>query len=183
MHYRVTLAPLLMWSTILTIAKIKFLNKYYTAIYLLICIFIVQYMLHLPLSYLGKNWFWYEQPAVKNINALIHYLPPNASVVSQNNITPHIDHRNEIFTLWPEQKIFTKNSPCKQKVCNWLMWKSTTPRYLIVDTSSNWDIRHFLANRSDFIDGLRNLEKEGYIKKDKQIDNAVIYTILKKNTQ
>ena len=183
MHYRVTLAPLMAWSTILTIARYTSFNKYYTAIYLLLCLIIFQYTFHLPLSYLSKNWFWHEQPAVKNINAVIHYLPSDASVVSQNNITPHISHRNEIFTLWPEKKKFEKNSPCNQKKCNWLMWKSTTPRYLIVDTSPNWDIRHFLDDRNEYIDALKNLEKAGYIKKNKQIGNAVLYTILKTNNQ
>ncbi|MGI8420270.1 MAG: DUF2079 domain-containing protein [Candidatus Levyibacteriota bacterium] len=183
MHYRVTLAPLITWSTVLAISEIKRLNRNYTALYLLVSLFAVQYFLHLPLSYLTKNWFWNESSAVKNINTLLPYLPPDASVVAQNNITPHLSHRTEIFTLWPEQKKFDKKSPCRHKKCNWLMWKSTSPRYLIVDTSPNWDIRHFLANRPDFIDAIDNLLKEGYIKKDKQIGNATLYTILKRNTQ
>ena len=181
MHYRVTLGPLLTWSTILAISQFKILNKTYTAIYLLICALFLQYWLHLPLSYLSKQWFWQEQPAVKNINEISKFLPHDASVVSQNNITPHLSHRNEIFTLWPEKKTFKTNSPCKQTTCNWLTWRSTMPQYLIVDTSANWDIRHFLANGDDYRDGLKNLEKAGYIKKDKQIGNAAIYTILKKD--
>jgi len=177
MHYRVTLAPLLLWSTIFAIARFKWLNKSYIGVYLIVLLLFFQYSLHLPLSYLTKGWFWQQQPAVKNINKLITSLPPNASVVSQNNITPHLTHRHEIFTLWPDRKNFKTNSPCDKKSCNWLTWRAGQPQLLIVDTSSNWDIRHFLADRNQYIDGLTNMEKAGVIKKKEEIGNAVIYKI------
>jgi hypothetical protein len=104
--------------------------------------------------------------------------PPHASVVSQNNITPHLSHRKDIFTLWPGKKTFIKDSPCGQKICNWLTWYGRQS-YLIVDTSPNWDIRHYLANREDYIDGLKNVEKAGVIKRYKQIGSTILYKIQK----
>jgi uncharacterized membrane protein len=177
MHYRVTLGALMEWSTILTIAKLKFFNKWYTSLYLFILILVFQLTLHLPLSYLTKHWFWHEQSAVVNINKLITYLPPNASVVSQNNITPHLTHRNNIFTLWPDIRRFKEDSPCGEKICNWLSWRGGKPAYIIVDTSNMWDIRHFLADRKTFINALTNMQNYGEISIDKQIGNAVIYKI------
>jgi len=182
LHYRVDLTPLLVFATILTIDKwknkLKWLNSTYFAIYIIICACAVQYMLHLPLSYLTKQWFWDQSPEVANINALISYLPPNASVASQDNITPHLSHRRAIFTLWPQQQKFTKNSPCGEKVCDWFSWGGE-PEYLIVDTSNEWDIRHFLGDRKGFIRGLKNLEKAGYIKKIKQKGHARLFYVLK----
>jgi uncharacterized membrane protein len=67
LHYRVEIAPLLVFATIFTIAKFKILNTKYTAFYLLFCYILVQYTLHLPLSYLVKPWFWTEPASVKNI--------------------------------------------------------------------------------------------------------------------
>lgn len=178
-HYRVTLDPLFIWATIITIGTFKFLNKKYIAVYLLICTFYVQYALHLPLSYLTKQWFWTEPAAAKNIdNLIVNYLPTNASVASQNNITPHISHRDKIYTLYPTKKEFRSNSPCGKTLCNWLDWFGS-PTYIIVDTSGNWDIRHLLADRSVYLEALSNIEKAKIVVKYKQIGDAVLYKVLK----
>lgn len=176
-QYRVTLTPFLAWGTIMTISRFRMLNKWYIALYLLICTMLVQYILHQPLSYLTKSWFWTESPAVSNINTLIREdLPKTASVVSQNNITPHISHRDKIYTLYPEKKIFPKNSPCGLQICNWFGWYGT-PEYLIVDTSSEWDARHLLTDRPLFLDGLKNLEKTHVISLYKQTGDATLYKV------
>lgn len=176
-QYRIGLVPLLSWATIATIARFKWLNTKYTAIYLIGCVFAVQYLLHLPLSYLSKQTFWHEPTAVKNINELINYIPSEAALVAQNNITPHVSHRKFIFTLYPEKKTFTENSPCGEQLCDWFRWAGN-PTYLIVDTSDAWDIRHLLANREEYSKGLNNMEKAGMIKKQKQKGNTVLYTII-----
>jgi len=176
MHYRVTLSILLIWPTILAISKFRFLNKKILALYILFFAVWLTYLLHAPLTYLTKKWFWTEPAAVKNINNILRYLPVSAPVVSQNNITPHISERYSIFTLWPEKKTFVINSPCGKHTCDWFRWAGK-PEYLIVDTSSDWDIRHFLANRPDFVAGLKNMETAGVIKKYKEEGNSVLYKI------
>ncbi len=180
MHYRITLAPLLAWATILTVSKYKILNHTYVALYLIVCTCLVQYTLHLPLSYLSKQWFWQEPKSVKSIQEIItNYLPQNASVTAQNNIVPHISHRDKIYSLYPTKKHFETDSPCGKKDCNWMTWYGT-PEFLLVDTSSDWDIRHLLANHEDFIDGIKNLEKQKIIKKYKQINKTVLYKVSQK---
>lgn len=176
-QYRITLAPFLVWSSIVAIQKVTWLKKWYVALYLVICTLGVQYLLHLPLSYLTKQSFWSEPVAVKNINQIIEqYLPKNASVVSQNNITPHISQRDKIYTLYPEKLAFPSKSPCGQITCNWFRWYGS-PEYLIIDTSTKWDARHLLIDRPVYIDGLSNLEKAGVITKYKQIESAVLYKV------
>ncbi len=178
-QYRIVLSTLLSFAGIYAISRFSIFNKWYVGLYLIICALAVQYFLHLPLSYLTKQWFWQEPIAVHNINALIKdYLPVGSSVVSQNNITPHISERDKIYTLYPEKKSFTKNSPCDKNECNWFRWYDN-PEFLIVDTSLNWDIRHLLADRRVFLDGLNNMEKSGIIKKYKQIGSATLYKVVK----
>ncbi len=181
-HYRVTLAPLFAWSTITTIATFKIFNKKAVAVYLVVCAIAVQYSLHLPLSYLTKEWFWYENPAVKNINYIIrNYLPKDASVVSQNNITPHLSHRDKLYTLYPSKQTFEKNSPCGEHLCDWFTWHAN-PEYLIVDLSHNWDARHLLINNAPFKKGIENLEREGVIKLYKSQGNTKLYKVVKNET-
>jgi len=179
MHYRVSLAPLLILPTIIALSKFKKLNNKYVALYFLLAAIFFQYHLHLPLSYLTKQWFWTAPVSVTNINAATADLPANASVVSQNNITPHISQRDLVFTLYPSTKDFSKNSPCGQKTCDWFRWAGN-PEYLLVDTSANWDERSFLVNRERYIKGLQNLEKNGNIKKYTQHKDAYLYKIIKK---
>ena len=176
-QYRITLTPFLVWASIITIGKYKKLNNWYIAAYLIVFTMLVQYVLHLPLSYLTKQWFWTEPPAVKNINTVIqNYLPVDASVVSQDNITPHISQRDKIYTLYPEKRIFSKDSPCGQIQCNWFRWDEN-PKFLIVDTSSDWDARHLLTDRPLFLNGLKNLEKAKVVTKYKVVGSTILYTV------
>lgn len=168
-HYRATLTPFLFWGVILFLEKYKKINKNFVASYLLLCALFLQYHLHLPLSYLTKSWFWERPVAIGGINNLIaKHLPQNASVVSQNNITPHISHRDKIYTLYPTEKNGRQ----------WFYWYDN-PEYLIVDTSKNWDARHLLTDLEKYIEGLKNLERDGYVKLYQEIGNAKLYKIVK----
>ena len=178
MHYRIMLSPLMAWGTIITVGKYKFLNKRWIGIYLILCTMFIQYSLHLPLSYLSKQWFWNESKSVKTINKVISdYLPKDASVVAQNNIIPHISERHNIYELYPEKKDFNSNLICKEKLCDWFRWAGSA-KFLLVDTSSDWDSRHFLIDRGQYIKGLNNLEKEKIIKIYKKIGTTTLYKIL-----
>lgn len=181
-HYRVTLAPLFIWSTIVTIGTFRFLNNKYVASYLIFCALLLQYVLHLPLSYLSKEWFWQKPASETHINALIdNFLPPGASVVSQNNITPHISHRDKIYTLYYNLKDFPSNSPCANPKCDWFSWFSN-PEFLIVDTSNNWDARHLLIDRPLFLKALINMENAHVILLYKQVGTARLYKVLRSPT-
>jgi uncharacterized membrane protein len=178
-QYRVGLAPLFAFSTIWTLKRFSYRWQTILSLWLLLATFCMQYFLHLPLSYLSKQWFWAEPAAVKNINYVIgNILPDNASVVSQNNISPHISQRNEIYTLYPKDQTFSKNSPCGKETCSWLRWDGS-PEFLIVDTDSTWDARHFLIDRNDFLDGLLNLENEKVVEKYKQVGTTILYLVKK----
>lgn len=152
MHYRITLAFLLVWSSIIAISKYKWLNTIYLAIYVIVWALFFQYYLHSPLSYLTKSWFWQEPQSAQSIRQVIAHLGQGDSIVAQNNIVPHIAHRDMIFTLWPEIR------DGKQ----WFRWAGN-PSYLLVDTSTDWDIRHLLIDREDFLSGIKNMEEAEYI--------------------
>jgi uncharacterized membrane protein len=176
LHYRVTLAFLLAWPTIEVIRKYTKLNSRITASYLLLTALVCGYLLHSPLTYLSKKWFWNESETVSNINRVIKEIPRNSNIVAQNNIVPHISSRDNVFTLWPEKRKFENTEKCGEMVCHWFRW-SGSPEYLIVDTSNDWDIRHFLANREDYLKSIEVFEKNKYIEKEVSYGNAVLYRI------
>lgn len=178
-HYRVTLALLLIWPVIITLAKFKRLNNKFIAVYLILCALFLQYYLHLPLSYLGKSWFWKESASPKTTTLLLKSIPPEASLVTQVNILPHASHRNLEFLMWPSTKDFKTNSPCGQKNCLWFTWPGN-PEYMIVDISPEYDTRYWLTNKNEFIEGLKNLEKGEVIKLYQQSGDTIIYKVLKR---
>jgi hypothetical protein len=155
------------------------MNNKYLAIYIFLFASLATYMLHAPLTYLSKKWFWTQPSGVKNIQQAIKALPQDAYVVTQTNISPHISNRKFIITMWGEGKDFKDNSPCGEPSCKWFKWAGD-PKYLIVDTSMEWNIINLLANRGDFIAGLENMEKEGVIKKYKEFGSSTIYTVEKR---
>lgn len=176
MHYRSSVSPLLAWATITAISKHKKLNKWYTGIYILLCAAFFQYYLHLPLSYMTKEWFWTTPSSVGDIKHVLEKLPEDASVATQVNIAPHISHRDKIYTLWPTTRDFDSNSPCGQKNCKWFR-VGKTPEYIVVDTSNDWDVRHFLTSKEEFIETIKVLEKGNLIKEEFRSNNAVLYKV------
>jgi len=179
MHYRITLGVILAWGTVESISKYKVLQNKIIGLYIILMALFLQYYLHLPLSYLSKEWFWTEPSSVTNILSAISYLPESASVATQNNIAPHLTHRDEVLTIWPDLKEFSNDSPCGLPKCRWLFWKGT-PQYLLVDISKDWDIRHFLANREDFISGLNNIRTSGMIEPVNIIGDSQLYRVINK---
>lgn len=176
-HYRSTTALFLVWPTIEAISKYKILNRWYTGLYLLLCAAFFQYYLHLPLSYLTKKWFWTKSSSVSDINKVLERLPKDASVATQVNIAPHITHRDHIYTLWPSNREFAKNSPCGQKNCKWFRI-GKTPQYIVVDTSSEWDERHFLTTKDEFVERIEALKKANLIKAEFTSNNATLYKVI-----
>lgn len=179
LHYRGPLALFLAWPTIIAISKFKQLNKWPVALYLILCAFAIQYILHLPLSYLSKPWFWQAPSGISDIKAAIVQVHKDAPIATQVNITTQLAHRDQVYILWPEQKEFEENSPCNDRFCRWFKTGESV-RYVLVDTSSSWDARHFLENREDFIEAVSNLEKEKIIKPIFKQNNTTLYKVIGK---
>jgi len=175
-HYRSSQALFLAWSTVVAISKYKFLKKWYVGVYLIFFAAVVQYFLHLPLSYLSKSWLWQTPTQIYDVEKVIAELPENAAVVTQVNILPHVSHRDEVYTMFPESREFILNSPCGRKNCAWFRWGGK-PSYLLVDTSNIWDSRHLLTENPNFNEGINNLEKEKVIKLLKRSNTSKLYKI------
>lgn len=177
MHYRVMLSPLLAVAVINSLQKLKKINFKILSFWIIIFSLFMQYYLHLPLSYLSKSWFWTKPSGVDSINRVITNLD-HSSVVAQNNIVPHISQRDKIYFLYPEKIDKNAEEICGEKICDWFRWYGN-PKYLIVDFSKEWDLRHLLTDRNDFIKGINNLEKTKIIMLLRKDNNTSIYRVLK----
>jgi len=179
LHYRSSVGLLLVWPTIIAISKYKQLNNWKVGLYLVFCAMLLQYYLHLPLSYLTKKWFWNLPPETSNIYYILETTPKDAAIVTQNNIAPHLTHRDQIYTLFPSVRDFPKNSPCGVVGCRWFR-VGGDPKLLLVDIGPSWNILNLLGTREDFFDGIKNLEKNGNIVLINQKNSTKLYRVIKK---
>ena len=60
---------------------------------------LVNFSLHSPLKNLLKGQFWQEEPWMANTRVVLRQIPPDVSVAAQNNLLPHLSHRQKIYLL------------------------------------------------------------------------------------
>lgn len=175
LHYRSTLSLLLVWPTIMTLSKLKKYNVYLLSGYILFFALLSQYILHLPLSYLSKSWFW-QAPSHSNIESAIELIPPESGIATQVNILPHVSNRDIVYTLFPETMQTDDPDLCGRDTCYTLRFAGE-PEYILVDTSAEWNALHLLANNHEFVEGIKTLERLGKITPYKVIGTTVIYKV------
>ncbi|KKR78180.1 MAG: hypothetical protein UU23_C0002G0007 [Candidatus Curtissbacteria bacterium GW2011_GWA1_40_9] len=103
-HYSVELAVLLSVSTVYTAEIIlKKFNARYTKtvlfLFLFLCALISNIVLNAPLKNLAKADFWQEKNWMSDTRTILSLIPENASVAGQNNLLPHISHREQLYLL------------------------------------------------------------------------------------
>jgi hypothetical protein len=140
---------------------------------------IVQYLLHLPLSYLAKKWFWTAPASVESIHTMIEQIPQDSSIATQVNILPHVTHNTHVYTIFPDSIATNSASLCGKSTCHIIKWGGS-PQYLLIDLDPAWNTLHLLKNREDFIEALSVLEKKGEIKKISTINTTSLYEIKSK---
>lgn len=168
MHYRASLGPFLAWGAIEGLAFLKRKASLLPLTFLIVlpAIFF-QYYLHLPLNQLSKQYFWQEEDYMRNNNKLFSFIKKEDSVVAQNNLVPHLSHREEIYLLWPR----------KNEDQWWLFWAGK-PKYLIVDLHSNQAITHLLINSEvELKEAVENMEEEGILNLVESVGESRLYRI------
>ena len=106
LHYRVTLAPLLAYSSIYGVLNLtRFWKKYLSpnltfkvgGTLLFFCLLMLQYFLHLPLNSLAKKDFYRQKVGMEENKKLIKMVPSGVSVSTQNHLAPHLSGRKRLF--------------------------------------------------------------------------------------
>lgn len=181
MHHRAILGPILALGTL---NGMLFLQRRRVNIVLLSFVLVVaslglQYYLHFPLNKLTKPIYWQEEAWMEDNRRLIKEVPKEASVVSAQNLVPHLSHRKEIYLAWPRKidliNIVSEN-PCGEKTCWWFEFGGK-PEYLVLDLHPNQWITQLLESNENFESAVKNMEKAGKIELEKEINSAKLYRI------
>jgi uncharacterized membrane protein len=175
MHYRAILAPFLTLGTLQIYDKYPWMKRHAVKLSsaMLIVAIMLQFMFHFPLNLLSKKYYWQTEPWMNNINMIINDIPKNATVVTQQNIIPHISHREKIYLLWP--KFRQVNNYCSSP-CWWLDFNGK-PDLLLVDTRPNQWLTQILESNENYQSAIENMEKNGIIHLLKSTGDARLYKI------
>mgnify|MGYP001611050486 CR=1 FL=1 len=183
MHHRVILAPFLllgMLDALKLLNKIKPLNqKVFSqtiSLFLVLVALSLQYFFHFPLNKLSKPIYWREEPWMADNRGLFKSIPPEASVATQQSLAPHLSHRKEIYLVYPRQHDFD-NKPCGQISCWWLDFGGK-PEYLVVDLHPYQWLTQLLESNENFESAIKNMEKAGKIRLEKEVNDAKLYRII-----
>lgn len=104
-HYSAELAVLM---AVATIYGVRFILKkagknrsilVTLVVWLLTVHFISNLILDSPLKNLAKRQFWQGEAWMRDTRLILSMVPVNASVAAQNNLLPHLSHRQRIYLL------------------------------------------------------------------------------------
>lgn len=179
MHYRASVAPILAWGMIngFSFFKRKKINISRIAILAIITPLLLDYYLHLPLNRLSKKYYWQKEEYMINNQRMVDYikkvLPKNVGIVAQNNLVPHLTHRDKIFLLWTKEK----EGLCGKKDCWWLFWPKTA-NYLLVDLHQGQASTHLLVNsEKELKEAVSNMIELNILSLDKRIGETYLFKI------
>jgi len=104
LHYSILLAVIMAFSSINTLVQVKKRTNPMTldviaVVLILITIFLHQFKLHGPLGLAYNPAFYTNTRNFSFLNDLISRVPPNTTVMTQNNIAPHMIHTHKVFLL------------------------------------------------------------------------------------
>jgi uncharacterized membrane protein len=168
MHHRAILAPLLTLGTINTLVflkKIKF-NPQTLSFLLIVVTLSLQYYFHFPLNKLSKPIYWQNESWMDDNHALFKLIPSHASLVTQQNLVPHLSHREKIYLAWP--RIHDRG---------WWLDFGDQPEYLVVDLHPNQWLTQLLESNENFQTAVNNMERTGKITLKQAINYAKLYYI------
>lgn len=171
MHHRATLAPIL---TLGTLEVLKYFHKR-TAVFLLVVAASLQFYFHLPLNKLSKPAYWTMEPWMEDNRKLIAMADPQMKIATQQNLVPHLSHRQHIYLLFPRSHDFDDNR-CGQRSCWWLDFDSHA-EYLLVDTRPNQWLTQILETNEHFMNAVTNMENAGTIVLERSVGNARLYQV------
>jgi uncharacterized membrane protein len=177
MHHRAILAPFLILGTIEVLACIKSKRIPITGIAIVLLLISVgtQYYFHFPLNKLVKSAYWKEEAWMTDTRNMIAVVPQDATVATQQNLVPHLSHRNEIYLIYPRLHNIVE-APCGQTLCWWLDFGGK-PGYLVADTRPGQLLTQVLESSENWNTALINMEKVGRIVLVRQIGSMKMYKI------
>lgn len=143
LHYNAILSVIMAISSIYGLKFIRArLNKsqfkFLLIFIILNSIFLYRFITHGPFALSYNPAFYQHTKDFEFLNKMVSLVPKNASVMTQNNIGPHLTHQ----TLWNLR----------------MKYEELAPDYILIDTRPN-------QNANDFFGSSKNFRNEDFIEK------------------
>lgn len=169
-HHRAILAPFLTLGMLEAVTFLKRrINPRFVAFTALFVAIFLQYAWHLPLNKLAKTAFWKEEQWMRDDRAIILTIGDKVSIATQQNLVPHLSHRNEIYLAWP--RFHDTNG--------WWLEFPTSVEYLLVDLRPDQWLTQILETNEHVSEAVHTMEKNGSISLEKEVGLAKLYKVLR----
>ncbi len=177
MHHRAILALFVMLGALDTLAFLrkKKISMVWVALLLIITTLVGQFVLHLPLNKLTKFEYWKQEAWMSDARTLIDQVPIGASIATQQNLIPHLSHREKIYLVWPREHDFDDDR-CGQRSCWWLDFPIAV-QYLVIDLHPNQWVTQLLETNEHVERAIANMEKTGFITLQQSVGLARLYEV------
>lgn len=177
MHHRAILAPFLFLGTLEIMEKMgkRKIKLGWLSLLLIASAFGQQYFFHFPLNKLSKPIYWRQEPWMADNQALFELIPSQTSLAAQQNLVPHLSHRQEIYLAWPREHDF--DPPIDGQKSGWWLDFGGQPQYLVIDLRPHQWLTQLLESNENFNAAVQNMEKAGKIKLEQNIGQARLYQI------
>jgi uncharacterized membrane protein len=127
----------------------KLLSYFYVSM-IVVSYVLVFYQPHV--SFLATELGSRSQQHLIALNKILELVPPNASIMTQNDIFPHVSQRLYAYAMWE----FNVSSSSGEIDAVDFFLQNTSPDYILIDTSSEW----YLDNIEEYT--LRLVENGSY---------------------
>jgi uncharacterized membrane protein len=182
LHYRAPVTPML---AIGAIWGMKWLQRYtplrYKSLFLTLTggalmmgTLINQALLHLPLNGLAKPALYHQPAWLADTRFILSKVPPKVPLATQNNLIPHLSHREDVRQLVVEKRRFANSdlraaepgvSPCGKAICDWL--EAFDKRWMVIDVHPNQPLVNFwsadASRAKTAIDNILNHDKNWWL--------------------
>jgi hypothetical protein len=177
MHHRAILAPFLILGVM---DVFEWMRNRHWPVDMLVCVLVCssifqQYYFHFALNKLTKSEYWKQEPWMDNLNQLIANTPITARLAAQQNLVPHVSHRNEIYLVYPRKHDFL-DMPCGEVSCWWLDFDKKA-EYLLVDTRPDQWLTQILETNENYKSAITTMEKKGVIHEVQSVGDAKLYRV------
>lgn len=181
-HHRAMLAPFLVLGTFDVLMYLKqSVVRSWIVVGMVLSVFVLQYMWHMPLNKLVKPQFWRQEQWMLDTDTLIRYVPLHGVVAAQHNIVPHISQRKDIYLVWPRAHVASdpRCAPIRRndsRDCWWLDFPNTV-QYLVVDTRPYQWVTQILETDDHVQEAVKNMEMRKAITPMQSIGTVRLYSV------
>ncbi len=154
LHYSAQLAVIMAFSSIMALQKYKKYITFTSIVLIILSLYLHQFKLHGPLGLAYNPAFYAHTKNFAFLDDLVANVPKGTTVMTQNNIAPHMIHTHQVYLLRD-------------------VYDDYMPEYFVLDVRAGQNFNNFFGAKIDVL--LASLRKDPRYEITYQTNEQMIY--------